>query len=127
MGGPWSVNTLALTAGVAALQDSAHNRRTLEYVQQERTLLCELLGQFSQLKLYPSSANYLLVEITNGQTAGEIKEKLLSHRILIRDCSSFTGLTDKFFRIAVRTREENTALIEQLGRVLEKGHGGPCP
>ena len=36
MGGPWSVNTMALAAGVAALQDSEHNKRTVEYIRQER-------------------------------------------------------------------------------------------
>ncbi|MFZ4855000.1 MAG: threonine-phosphate decarboxylase CobD [Desulfuromonadaceae bacterium] len=118
MGGPWSVNTLALTAGVAALQDSAHNRRSLEFVQQERTALCELLKRFSQLKLYPSRANYLLIETMSGPTAREIKEKLMEHRIMIRDCTNFTGLTDRFFRIAVRTCEENTFLIENLGRMV---------
>ncbi len=118
MGGPWSVNTLALLAGVAALDDTAHNRKTLEYVLRERKNLSELLGQFSQLRLYPSSANYLLLEITNNQTSREINEKLLSHRILIRDCSSFIGLTDKFLRIAVRRSEENSLLIEKLGGIL---------
>jgi len=119
MGGPWKINTPALSAGVAALQDSLHNSNSLEYIRQERTRLYELLGRFPQLKMYPSQVNYLLFEITNNQTAGEIKEKLLSQRILIRDCASFTGLTDKFIRIAVRTNEENTLLIENLGRILK--------
>jgi len=119
MSGPWSVNTLALTAGVAALQDMKHNRKTLEYIRQEKAKLCELLGQFSQLKVYPSNANYLLLEIMNNQTSKEIKEELLLHRILIRDCASFTGLTDKFFRIAVRTEKENVSLIEKLARILK--------
>ena len=118
MGGPWSVNTLALAAGVVALQDSRHNQDTLTFIRRERSTLYEQLSQMPQLKLYPSSANYLLIELLNGQTAGEIKGKLLSHRILIRDCASFTGLTDRFFRIAVRTREENTLLIENLGRIV---------
>lgn len=118
MGGPWRVNTLALAAGVAALQDMVHNRRTLECIRQERTMLCEHLRQFPQLTLYPSSANYLLIELINGQTSGEIKEHLLSQRILIRGCASFTGLTDRFFRIAVRSREENELLIENLRWIL---------
>ena len=117
MGGPWRVNTLALAAGVAALQDTAHNSRTLEFIRQERTMLCEHLRQFSQLKLYSSSANYLLIELLNGQTSREIKEHLLSQKILIRDCASFTGLTGKFFRIAVRTGEENRRMLECLRRI----------
>lgn len=119
MGGPWSVNTLALKAGVAALHDSVHNGKSLEYISRERAVLCEYMGRFPQLKLYPSQVNYLLVEITNGQTSGEIKEQLLLHRIIIRDCSTFTGLTDKFFRIAVRRHEENVKLLECLGRILK--------
>ena len=119
IGGPWSVNTLALAAGEAALQDIRHNQDTLEFIRRERSTLYEQLAQFPQLKLYPSSANYLLIELLNGQTSRKIKEHLLSHRIMIRDCANFTGLTDRFFRIAVRTNEENTLLIENMGRILE--------
>jgi threonine-phosphate decarboxylase len=119
MGGPWSVNTLALVAGEAAFHDTAHVKKTVDYIQLERRILIERLGRFSQLKLYPASANYLLIEIMNGQTSREIKEQLLGHRIMIRDCANFTGLTDRYFRIAVRTNEENTVLIENMGRILK--------
>lgn len=119
MGGPWSVNSLALVAGVAALQDVQHNLDSLEYIRQERRSLFEQLGQFPQLRLYPSSANYILVEIKGGMTSRELKERLLPHRILIRDCASFMGLSGQFFRIAVRTSEENKRLLECLGRILK--------
>jgi len=118
MGGPWSVNSLALAAGTAALQDVTHNQESLEFIRQERRTLFERLGQFSQLKLYPSSANYLLVEIREGMTARELKERLLPDRILIRDCATFTGLNGRFFRIAVRSSEDNKWLLECLGRIL---------
>jgi threonine-phosphate decarboxylase len=119
MGGPWSVNTLALAAGAAALQDVQHNHDSLEFIRQERRALFERLAQFSQFKLYPSSTNYLLVEIMQGMTARELKERLLPHKILIRDCASFMGLSDRFFRIAVRTGDENKRLLECLGRILK--------
>jgi threonine-phosphate decarboxylase len=69
--------------------------------------------------LYPSSANYILVELKEGMTSRELKDRLLPHRILIRDCSSFMGLSGQFFRIAVRTGEENKRLLECLGRILK--------
>lgn len=118
-GGPWSVNTLALAAGEAALLDIPHIIETIEYICAERMALVESLRRFAQLKLYPSSANYLLIEIMNGQTARNIKEQLLKHRIMIRDCANFIGLTDRFFRIAVRTNEENRLLTEHLGGILK--------
>ncbi len=118
MGGPWSVNSLALAAGTAALQDIQHNQVSLEFILQERRSLFERLAQFKQLKLYPSSANYLLAEIKGEMSARDLKERLLPFRILIRDCASFMGLTGRFFRIAVRTGEENKRLMECLGRIL---------
>lgn len=119
MGGPWSVNTLALAAGSAALHDVEHNKNSLEFIRQERRTLFENLAQFSQFKLYPSSTNYLLVEIKSGVTSCELKERLLPHRIMIRDCAGFMGLTGRFFRIAVRNSDENRRLLECLARILK--------
>lgn len=119
MGGPWSVNTLAQEAGVAALQDGEHNRKTLEYIRQERRVLIQKLEQFPQLRVYPSDVNYLLVEIKDGLSAGELRECLLDQRILIRDCSSFMGLSERFFRIAIRTGQENRHLLECLEGVFK--------
>jgi threonine-phosphate decarboxylase len=118
MGGPWSVNTLALAAGVAALHDSEHNLRTIEYIRHERRILVERLSEFKQIKVFPSSVNYLLLQITDGMTSREIRDKLMLQRILIRDCASFTGLSNKFIRIAVRTAEENDRLVRGLKSVL---------
>ena len=119
MGGPWSVNTLALAAGVAALQDARHNTETQEFIQRGRRSILEGLEQFPQLKVYPAGANYLLVEIKEGLTSGELKERLLRHGIMIRDCASFMGLSERFFRIAVRTGVENKRLLECLGAMLK--------
>ncbi len=118
LGGPWSVNTLALAAGVAATQDVRHNRETLAYIRRERQILSDGLTDFSQFKVYPSSTNYLLVEISEGMTSAELKEHLLLQRILIRDCAGFVGLTERFFRVAVRTDEENRQLLGCLAGLL---------
>jgi threonine-phosphate decarboxylase len=119
MGGPWSVNTLAQVAGVAALKDYVHNRQTIEFIRQERRNLVESLKQFPQFKVYPSSANYLLIELSEGMRAKKLKDQFLAnHRILIRDCSSFMGLSNRFIRIAIRSSGENQRLLECLREIL---------
>jgi threonine-phosphate decarboxylase len=118
MGGPWSVNTLALAAGVAALHDSEHNRLTVEFIRQERRNFFDRLSGFRQLKVYPSSANFLLAEITDGMSAMELRDRLMHQRLLIRDCTNFMGLSPRFFRIAVRTTQENERLAGALKRIL---------
>ncbi|HEX9079522.1 MAG TPA: threonine-phosphate decarboxylase CobD [Desulfuromonadaceae bacterium] len=117
-GAPWSVNTLALAAGTAALRDREHCRRTIEFIREERGYLAERLSRFPMLTVYPSGANYLLVGIADGPTARELRDRLLPRRLLIRDCANFVGLTPRFFRIAVRTREENERLLAGLERLL---------
>lgn len=111
---PWSVNTLAQAAGVAALADSGHGARTLEYVTAMRESLGRGLAALPGVKAYPGSANYLLCELTGGLTAAGLQERLLPGKILIRDCASFCGLDGRFFRVAVRTVAENERLLELL-------------
>lgn len=118
LGVPWNVNTLALAAGTASLQDQEHNQRTVLFIDQERRFLSDLLGGFPQLKVYPSRANFLLVEIMGGMTARELAEQLLPGLVIIRDCATFYGLTPQFFRIAVRTRAENERLAACLKKIL---------
>jgi threonine-phosphate decarboxylase len=119
LGGPWSVNTLALNAGKAALRDIEHNGSSLSFVSDERQALYVGLKRFSCLQPHDSRANFLLVEILNGMTAAELADKLLLYRILIRDCANFRGLSEHFFRIAVRTGEENRRLLECLGEIVK--------
>jgi threonine-phosphate decarboxylase len=119
MGGPWSVNTLALAAGVAALHDTEHNHQTLEYIRRERHSLFERLSKFEQLRVFPSSVNYLLLQITGNMSSEELRDKLIQQRILVRNCATFMGLTSRFIRIAIRTAEENDRLVKVLKGILK--------
>jgi len=120
---PWNVGGLAQAAGLAALADREHCRRTREFVDAERERLGARLGALPGLILFPGAANYLLLQITGGMTAAALQEKLLQERLLIRDCSNFTGLDGRFFRVAVRTGEENDRLLQALERALEHEAG----
>jgi len=120
---PWSVNTLAQTAGIAALADTGYRERTLRLVSAERDTLFRGLSALPGLKPLPSAANYLLVEICCGFSAEALRDRLLTRRILIRDCSNYQGLDHRFFRVAVRTGEENRRLLTALSEVLSETAG----
>jgi len=115
---PWSVNTLAQTAGIVSLADKGYQQLTVEYVARELEVLAAGLAAVPGLNPYPSAANYLLVEVVEGPDAPALTRRLLADRILIRDCSSFAGLNSRFFRVAVRTAEENRRLVAALGTAL---------
>ncbi|MCM0083990.1 threonine-phosphate decarboxylase CobD [Geomonas sp. Red32] len=117
---PWSVNTAAQVAGVASLADEDYRTRTRKLVAGERAFLAGELARYPQLRVYPGAANYLLAEILSGGTAKDLRGYLMPRGILIRDCANFEGLDGRFFRVAVRLREENLKLLEGIGTFLSK-------
>ncbi len=118
---PWSVNTLAQAVGEAALEDPDYGERTRLYVCEARNSLRKYLEACPGLFVYPGEANYLLVRMARGDmNASALADRLLKEGIAIRVCENFDGLDDRFFRVAVRTKEEN----ERLSRVLDLILGG---
>lgn len=115
---PWSVNTLAQAAGLASLADADYAAATRKLILSEREHLFYGLATIPGLSPFPSAANYLLVEIVRGPSAGELAERLLARLILIRGCANFAGLDDRFFRVAVRSREENDRILAALGAAV---------
>ena len=111
---PWSVNTAAQVAGIASLGDAEYARATRAYVREERERLAAGLSGLSFLEVFPSHANYILAEIENGVSAAELRSRLITKGILIRNCGNFQGLDDRFFRVAVKLRAENELLAEEL-------------
>lgn len=115
---PWPVNSLAVAAGIAVLQDNEFQQYTWNWLEKARFQLFEGLRKIPQLNPYPSVANFLLIE--SKVSVSELQLILLkNHRILIRDCLSFPELGDRFFRIAVRTEAENQQLISALQQTIK--------
>ncbi|MFQ5714690.1 MAG: pyridoxal phosphate-dependent aminotransferase [Candidatus Scalinduaceae bacterium] len=116
---PWTVNSLAQVAGQVAINDEMFILNTRSFMSIEKRFLYECLSKIEGLNpLYPS-ANFILVRIENGEiTSSRIHDLLLKDKIIIRDCSNFIGLSDKYFRVAVRTREENQKLLNALKGII---------
>ena len=114
---PWSVNTLAISAGIAALQDTAFQQKTWDWLAVANKRLYEGLSALSELSPVPGCVNFLLVGCKKSVVA--LQAVLLKrHRIYIRDCMSFEGLGDRYFRVAVKTQEENMRLVRAIADVL---------
>lgn len=116
---PWSVNSLAQSAADASLQDKVYFKKSKRFVKEEKEFLYRELSKFNGLKVLHPDANFILARITgNGLTAAKLKEKLLDYGILIRDCSSFRGLDERYVRFAVNSRSDNLLLLRALRRIL---------
>jgi adenosylcobyric acid synthase len=116
---PWSVNTIAQVVGEAALKDEGYAKRTRDDVERMREVLAGELKAIPGLTVYPGRANFLLVKIDKKNIkAPQIAERLIGKGIAIRVCKNFDGLDARFFRVAVKTEEENGRLCDALREVL---------
>ncbi len=118
---PWSVNTLAQIAGAYCFERKDYQAKTLEVVGAERERMKRGLEELGLLRVFPGVANYLLVEMDEKlPSVTALRNDLLDRdRILIRDCSSFEGLGDHYFRLAVRMPEQNERLMAGITRWMK--------
>lgn len=115
---PWAVSTVASEAGCAALSRDFINK-TKQYVKEQRDFLTNSLSDIG-IRVFESQANYILIKSDQNILDGDLADEALKHGVLIRKCSNFRGLSSSFFRIAVRTEEENKIFVEALESVICK-------
>jgi threonine-phosphate decarboxylase len=118
---PWSINGLACFATLAAFNDKDFIRNTKVVMAENRLELAKELGEIEGLHVYPSTTNFLLVKIQKGKiTSTKLKEALTKQRILIRDCCTFMGLDDHYFRITIRSGKDNLKLTGAIAKIMNE-------
>ncbi len=111
---PWEINLPAQLAGVAALEETEFVEKTRALIRAERAFLVQTLPTLPYVeKVYVpvSDANFILFRTEEG--APDLKALLLDRGVLIRACGNYEGLDARYYRICVRTHEENLALIQR--------------
>lgn len=116
----WNINIFASMMGEVMFNDNKFIENTYSLMTKERDYLVNELSKFTDLKIYNSQGNFILCEIKSKSiTAKEVREKLIPKRIIIRDCVSFDGLDEYFFRVCILKPEENKLLIDNLINIFK--------
>ncbi len=125
---PWSVNSLAQTA-VQWLM--THPERvelflteTREMLEKEKVRIEERVCTEGSIRCFPSVTSFMLLRLPRQVDAGAAWRHMADHRILIRDCSNFTGLSEAHIRISLKSEMENRRAVDLLmglcrGRLAE--------
>jgi len=115
---PWNVNTAAVIAAECIYRDRDYIEKSRQWIRTERKYMYEELNSIKGFFAYPSSANFHLLKIAReGYDALKLQKELLNRGILIRLPDGFKGLTSCHFRLAVKDRRSNAALIDNLRRI----------
>jgi len=112
-GPPWNVSTIAQAAGIAATKEMLYLHKSKLYIKDQRNYLIDELNKLN-IETYDSYANYIFFKMDDIN----FKEKMIKNNILIRSCSNYKNLTDGFYRIAVKTKEENQLFITKLKEIM---------
>ena len=113
---PWNVSVPAQRAGSVAAGRCDFLTKSRAKIYEQRAALSAGLKDLG-LEVLPSEVNFLLFRGSMGLDA-----ELEQRGILIRNCSNYHGLSDGWYRIAVRPEEENKVLLNTLSTIL-KCHG----
>lgn len=115
-GQAWSVSHIAQCAGVAALSHPEYKAAVIDAVEKELIYMKKEMANLP-LTLYDGRANYLFFR-TPGVT--DLDRRLESRGIMIRNCSNYVNLGNDYWRIAVKTHEENVILLQELRQALRQ-------
>jgi len=108
---PYNINTLTMEAAMKGLEGTEQRRAWIKEIIEERSRLAGELESLTFVKVvYPSDANFLLVQVDDPAA---VYHYLMNKGIIIRDRSS-VPLCEGSLRITIGTKEENRMLMDAL-------------
>jgi histidinol-phosphate aminotransferase len=115
--GPFNVNTPAMRAGIAAMQDTAHVEAARMHNEKWLAWLSEQIPRLG-LAVTPSAANFVLIHFsgTNGHTAAAADAFLTKRGLILRRLENYK--LPNALRMTVGTEEANRLVIAALAEFM---------
>ncbi|EHM41115.1 aminotransferase class I/II-fold pyridoxal phosphate-dependent enzyme [Anaeroglobus geminatus] len=111
----WNVNILAQLAGAAALRDNEYARASIALIKREAAFLKRHLSAINGVRIFGGTVNFILIKLERMYGSATACVSFLEQEgILLRNCSNYEGLNDRFLRIAVKDRKTNEIVIKMI-------------
>ncbi len=119
---PWPLNSFAIKAGIDLLSNKKfYNQWTKQihsWINIEKKRVFEKLSKIENLKVHNSSTNFFLIE---SKTSLSPNIKYLENKgILLRECTSFRFLDEKWARISLQNTKNNNLLCKEIQNSFKK-------
>lgn len=117
---PWAVSLVGQVAGVEALRNEKYYEEKYQETHKLRKEMIDKLSKIKSIKIYPSVANFFLIELLDGKIKSEeIVEILRKQNIYIRNTDSMSDqFENRFLRITVKSKEMNQRIVYELIKIL---------
>lgn len=116
---PWSVNSLADSAGQFIFTQDDYIKKSKEYIEEQRNFILDELSSLEGITIYNTHTNYILIKLLDWSEDFAFKH-FLKHGIVVRKCGTFKELEGEHIRIAIKDRENNKRIIEAFKRLVER-------
>lgn len=117
----WNINSFGEFYLQIAGKYEKDYQASLEKLRMERSAFSNALAQIPGLRVIPSQANYVMVELTGGMTAKALTRWLLvENDLLIKDLSGKIRREGReYIRLAVRNEADNAVLLSALRKAAK--------
>jgi histidinol-phosphate aminotransferase len=106
---PFNVNSITQVVGEVVLENTEKIKESIEKIVEERKFIFRGLSNIGKIKLYPTYANFLLIEL---EDANKVYNNLLENGVIVRKFKD--GRLKNCLRITVGSREENKLVLNCL-------------
>ena len=101
-------------------KDNEYIEDTRNLISSERKRICGILSGLDTVKFYQPNANFILVRILKDDvTSEDLFDAAIKKGLMIRDCSTFPFLDNKYIRFCFMNPEDNDALLKVLTEHLK--------
>lgn len=112
---PYSVNIFSEKILPPLFQEKKYVRDTRRYVNMEKDRVYSQLQKIKWIKPFKPHANFILIKIEEKNVSlSDMVFYLAKKKILVRRGDIFRGLSDRYFRISIKTKRENNLLLKYL-------------
>ncbi len=116
---PWTVGSVTEFAGTVMFSDREYIEATRALISSERRRVTDALRAIGGLKVYEPAANFVLSCIEKENVDADILfDTAIRRNMMIRNCSTFPYLDNKFFRICFMSPSDNDKLLDVIREVL---------
>lgn len=113
---PNSVGTIPVEMANLALENVGWMCSVIKKLVFERKRLEKELSAFPEFHIFPSSTNFLLIEISSDWSSENIKLKLMKRGIVIRSYQN--PYMKNHLRITIRSPDQNNKLLKNLSEIM---------
>ncbi len=111
---PWTINGIADRVASLLIQCAGYDDETRLVVREERRRVFTGLKNLDGVIPFSISANYILCQWVKTGDLDDLLSYLLSNGAYVRDCRNFPGLGENFFRMGLKTADDNDRFLSLI-------------